>query len=792
MHSYLKFTLFLLGFIFISTDAFAQPKSIEVTGVLKEMETKQALPYATVVLKSLDTTEVLSGTTTDEKGKFNLATHIKDFLIEISFMGYTTKYISDFEIVDWKVDLGDVTLESEGQSFDEVEIRGEVSKTVFKLDKRVFNVGKDLSSTGMSGLEVLDNVPSVNVGIDGDITLRGGAGVQILINGKPSVLADESGNALGTITADMIESVEVITNASAKYEASGTAGILNIILKKEEKKGWNGSVTANTGYPDNHSIGLSLNRRTEKFNLFTQLGGGYRKQPRFSESRNFNKITEETILSEGENYRNEKFFNITLGTDYHINDYNVITLSGNYALEMEDQPSETDFSYLDSNGDLVSSWTRTEVTDAINPKWQYDLNYKKQFRNNKEHTLQLSALGSFFGKDQSSQFTSRTNAGLEENRDQRTATNFNKVDYTFKADYMNPITDAFTLELGSQYVINNVGNDFMVEDYVVDEYVVDQNQTNDFEYEQNVLGIYSTLAYEREKWGVKGGLRVENTELNTFLVNTEEENNQNFTDFFPTLHTSYKVSDKLSFQAGYSKRIYRPRLWDLNPFFNISNNYNIRAGNPNLLSEYTDSYEITSIYRIGKASFSSSLYHQYTTDVIERVSTIENNTVYSRPYNVGTNSKVGFETNGKYIPTKWLTVNADFDFNYFDRKGTFENQNFDFSGSQWSARLTPKFKLKYDVDLELTGRYQSGYETVQGETSAYATLDIGVRKKILKGKVMLNLSVRDVFQSRIREHFVSQETFENYSYGVRSRQIAFGISYGFGKGEAMNYSGRRR
>ncbi|PKR79611.1 TonB-dependent receptor [Brumimicrobium salinarum] len=792
MPSYLKFTLFLLGFIFISTDAFAQPKSIEVTGVLKEMETKQALPYATVVLKSLDTTEVLSGTTTDEKGKFNLATHIKDFLIEISFMGYTTKYISDFEIVDWKVDLGDVTLESEGQSFDEVEIRGEVSKTVFKLDKRVFNVGKDLSSTGMSGLEVLDNVPSVNVGIDGDITLRGGAGVQILINGKPSVLADESGNALGTITADMIESVEVITNASAKYEASGTAGILNIILKKEEKKGWNGSVTANTGYPDNHSIGLSLNRRTEKFNLFTQLGGGYRKQPRFSESRNFNKITEETILSEGENYRNEKFFNITLGTDYHINDYNVITLSGNYALEMEDQPSETDFSYLDSNGDLVSSWTRTEVTDAINPKWQYDLNYKKQFRNNKEHTLQLSALGSFFGKDQSSQFTSRTNAGLEENRDQRTATNFNKVDYTFKADYMNPITDAFTLELGSQYVINNVGNDFMVEDYVVDEYVVDQNQTNDFEYEQNVLGIYSTLAYESEKWGVKGGLRVENTELNTFLVNTEEENNQNFTDFFPTLHTSYKVSDKLSFQAGYSKRIYRPRLWDLNPFFNISNNYNIRAGNPNLLSEYTDSYEITSIYRIGKASFSSSLYHQYTTDVIERVSTIENNTVYSRPYNVGTNSKIGFETNGKYIPTKWLTVNADFNFNYFDRKGTFENQNFDFSGSQWSARLTPKFKLKYDVDLELTGRYQSGYETVQGETSAYATLDIGVRKKILKGKVMLNLSVRDLFQSRIREHFVSQETFENYSYGVRSRQIAFGVSYGFGKGEAMNYSGRRR
>ncbi|WP_107038990.1 outer membrane beta-barrel family protein [Brumimicrobium mesophilum] len=792
MSNLIKYSTLLITLFIFTGFSFSQNERIEVFGTLTEKSTKQAIPYATVVIKDSVTNEVFSGATTDEKGAFELATTKDEFIIEVSFMGYSNLVISEFTVEDGKIDLGKIELESESQTLDEVEVRGEVSKTVFKLDKRVFNVGKDLSSTGMSGLEVLDNIPSVNVGIDGDISLRGGAGVQILINGKPSVLADESGNALGTITADMIESVEVITNASAKYEASGTAGILNIILKKEEKKGWNGSITANTGYPDNHSIGVSLNRRTEKFNLFTQLGGGYRKQPRFSESRNFNKITEETILSEGENFRNETFFNITLGTDYHINDNNVLTLSGNYALELEDQPSETEFSYLDSNGDLISNWTRTEVTDAINPKWQYDLNYKKQFRNNKEHSLQLSALGSFFGKDQNSQFTSRTNAGLEENRDQRTATNFNKVDYTFKADYMNPITKALTLELGSQYVINNVGNDYVVEDYVIDEYVIDQNQTNDFEYEQNVLGIYSTLAYEKEKWGVKGGLRVENTELNTFLVNTEEENNQNFTDFFPTLHTSYKISDKISFQAGYSKRIYRPRLWDLNPFFNISNNFNIRAGNPNLLSEYTDSYELTSIYRIGKASFSSSLYHQYTTDVIERVSTIENNTVYSRPYNVGSNSKIGFETNGKYIPTKWLTINADFNFNYFDRKGTFQNQNFDFSGSQWSARLTPKFKLPYDIDLELTGRYQSGYETVQGETSDYATLDIGVRKKVLKGKVMLNLSVRDVFQSRIRESFVSQETFENYSYGLRSRQIAFGISYGFGKGEAMNYTGRRR
>ncbi|RYM31296.1 TonB-dependent receptor [Brumimicrobium glaciale] len=792
MKNLLKYTVVIFTLLTFTGFSFSQNEEIEVSGVLIENQTKQPLPYATIVLKDLDTVRVLGGTTTNDQGEFRLKTKENNFLVEISFMGYTTQVISDFKIENSAIELGTIELISESQSLDEVVVRGEVSKTVFKLDKRVFNVGKDLSSTGMSALEVLDNVPSVSVNIDGEISLRGGAGVQILINGKPSVLADGSGNSLGTITADMIESIEVITNASAKYEASGTAGILNIILKKEEKKGWNGSVSANTGYPSSHSVGLSLNRRTEKFNLFTQLGGGYRSSPRFSETRNDNLITGESISSEGTSYRNEAFMNVTLGTDYHINDYNVLTLSGNFAYEMEDQPSETIYKLMDGNDNLISNWSRNEVTEAINPKWQYDLNYRKQFKNNKDHTLQISGLGSFFGKDQSSQFSSRTLEGLEENRDQKTATDFNKVDYTFKADYFNPITKEFTLEVGSQYEINNVGNDFQVEDYVNGSYVIDENQTNNFEYDQKVLGVYTTAAYEKEKWGVKGGLRVENTDLSTLLVNTEESNNRNFTDFFPSLHTSYKVSDKVSFQAGYSRRIYRPRLWDLNPFFNITNNFNIRAGNPNLQAEYTNSLEVTSIYRIGKASLSSSLYFQNTDDVIERVSTIEDNVVFVRPYNVGQRNRVGFETNAKYIPTKWLTLMADFNMNYFDRTGVFENQDFDFTGSQWTLGITPKIKLPYDFDLEFSGKYKSDVETVQGESSGYATLDLGLRKKILKGKIMLSLSVRDVFESRIQENYILQETFENYSFGQRGRQVSFGISYGFGKGEAMSYTGKRR
>lgn len=782
----------LFTFLLLSNFMFSQEGNIKITGTLIEGETSQPIPYATVIIKDTITKKIIKGTTSDDIGKFIISTSKINFYLEISFMGFETKTIDTFKISNGSIALGIIKLESNDQALDEVVVTSEVSKTVFKLDKRVFNVGKDISSTGASALEVLNNVPSVNVSIEGEISLRGSSGVQMLINGKPSVLADESSNALGTITADMIESIEIITNPSAKYEASGTAGILNIILKKEEKRGWNGAVSVNTGTPDNHSVGLSLNRRTENFNLFAQLGAGYRSLPRNSEATNKDLFNNEVIFSEGIEYRNETFYNITLGTDYHINELNVLTLSGNFAYEIEEQPSETNFSYFDSNNSLISSWQRNEVTDATNPKYSYELNYKKEFENNKDHTLQFSALGRFFGKDQSSHFINTTLSGTDSDSDQQTKTNFKQADYTFKADYTNPISTIFTLETGAQFVFNDVGNDYEVSDLTNNVYVVNNDLTNNFEYKQKVLGIYGTTAYEKEKWGLKIGLRLEQTNLKTLLANTNESNVQNFTNFFPTFHTSYKVEENFSLQAGYSRRILRPRLWDLNPFFNIRNNFNISTGNPNLEPEFTDSYEITSIYKIGKATLSSSLYHRYTTDVIERVSTYSDNITYSNPENIGTNATLGFETNGKLRAANWLTLTGDFNFNYFDRIGTFETQVFNFSGNQWSSRLGSKIGLPADIDIEFTGNYRSGYETVQGNVTGYAFLDMGIRKKIFKGKAIVNLGVRDVFESRISERFVAQPTFETYNFNQRGRFITLGISYGFGKGEAMTYSGGRR
>ncbi|WP_367388639.1 TonB-dependent receptor [Lewinella sp. LCG006] len=792
MKSIFKRSFFAVCLMLVGGLLHSQNGAILITGKVLDYQSQSPIEFATIMVGNSQDNTVLTGTTTLEDGTFSITADTDSIYLEISFIGYVAQRITDFQVQSNKVDLGTVYLSENSQTLEEVVVLAEKSQTEFKLDRRVFNVGQDLSSNGASALELLNHVPSVNVSIEGQISLRGSSGVQILINGKPSVLANDEGSALGTITADMIDRIEVITNPSAKYDAEGTAGIINIVLKKEEKKGINGSISVNTGIPDNHSIGLSLNRRTEKFNLFSQIGVGYRELPQNNNTINQDLLTGTTILSTGTDYRNETFYNFILGTDYHINSLNVLTLSGNFAYEIEEQPSLTNFRQLAGDDLLVSEWYRQENTEATNPKWQYELQYKKDFEDDKDHTFLFSALGNFFGKDQSSAFENATITGSEAPSNQQTATAFSETKYTFQADYTKPFSEKVTLEVGSQYVITDVANDYAVSNLVNNEWVEDPGLTNVFEFDQKVLGVYSTGAYEGERWGVKAGLRMEMTDLSTVLTNTAEKNQQNYTNLFPSLHTSFKVTDRFSLQAGYSKRIFRPRLWDLNPFFNIRNNFSIRTGNPSLNPEFTDAYEINSIYIFEKVSLNLGVYQRYTTDVVEQVSTFENNVNTLRPINIGTNRATGIELNGKYSPNKWLSLNGDFNYNYFNRQGVFEDKTFDFSADQWSSKLTTKIKFPAAIDFEVTGQYNSKYQTVQQAVSDNFFIDLGVRKKIMNGKTILNLSVRDVFASRNRESEILQNDFYIYNFGQRGRFITLGLSYGFGKGEAMEYSGGRR
>ncbi len=265
-----------------------------------------------------------------------------------------------------------------------------------------------------------------------------------------------------------------------------------------------------------------------------------------------------------------------------------------------------------------------------------------------------------------------------------------------------------------------------------------------------------------------------------------------YSNFFPSGHISYKINDDLLLQAGYSKRIFRPRLWDLNPLFNIRNNFSNRTGNTDLQSEFTDSYELTSIYKLGKTSMNLVVFYRHAEDVVERVVAFEDNISMSRPENIGTNNTIGIKFNAKYIFTKWLSFTNDLNYSRFAREGNFEGTSFDFKGSQWSTRLMGKIKLPADIDLKLTGNYQSGYRTLQQEITENLLIYFGGRKKIVKGKAILNLSIRDVLASRIRESMTNQPEYYLRDFSNRGHFVTFGISFGFGKGEAIKFSGQKQ
>ena len=591
-------------------------------------------------------------------------------------------------------------------------------------------------------------------------------------------------------------------------------------------------MSVNGGLPANHSAGLSLNRRTERFNLFAQLGAGYRSVPTDVVTENRDLAAGTLLRSTGEEFRDEQFYNLVLGTDYTASERDVITLSGNFAYEVEEQPSGFAFARTDLRDDAAPAarWRRTEDTEATNPKYQFDVQWARDFDagretdgggdaaerprggadgggregggggrpgrrggDEREHQLVTSVTGSLFAKDQSSVFTNEVLAGdVEVPARQRTRTDFGEVETVGKVDYTRPLGASALAEAGAQVAINDVSNDFAVADERGGAFVVDPGLTNVFDWDQRVYAAYGAGAEQFGPLGVKAGVRVEHTQLETLLRTTGEANDQRYTDLFPSAALSYELTEAVSFQASYSRRISRPRLWDLNPFFNIRNNFNFRAGNPDLGPEYSDSYEATAILIAGELSLNGGVYHARTTDLVERVTTFADGVAVTQPFNVGTQNSTGLEVNGKYAPTPAVTLRGDLNASAFAREGAFGEQAFDFTGRQWSGRLAAKLKTAFDLEAELTGRYRSGFETFQGRVAEQAWLDLGVRQALWGGRGSLNLSVRDLLASRVRETFVFADDFETYGFNQRGRFVTLGFSYGFGRGDAMEYLGQRR
>ncbi|MEM1358613.1 MAG: outer membrane beta-barrel family protein, partial [Bacteroidota bacterium] len=524
------------------------------------------------------------------------------------------------------------------------------------------------------------------------------------------------------------------------------------------------------------------------------FGAGYRTLPNTQRRSNQFINSGTTVTSEGEVDKNETFLNLILGMDYHFNATNVLTLSGRFAYEWEDEFSQQDFLRNTTDGGAADDWRRDETTEAVNPKWHYELHYQRQLKSpdDRDHTLMISALGDGFLKDQSSEFLTTTREGQAAFGDQQTRTDFGQKGYVFGLDYTRPVGQKGSLEAGLQYDRDDTGNDFVVLNRLNESFELDPNQTNDFRFDQGVIAAYATFGLEGKQWGWKAGLRAEGTQVNTLLVTTNVASKRWYRNLFPSGHVSYKVNSGLSFQLGYSRRIYRPGLWELNPFFNLRDNFNVETGNPDLRPELTDGGELTGIWTGDKANLSVSVYHRRTTGAIEDFIFLENGINVNRPLNLGIQEVSGLEINAKAFLTESLTVSTDRNGRRESRRATVADQVFDFSTLPWRARLNAKLQLPAGLDVEASGHYRSGFALTQGQFFDTGWVDAGLRKKLSGGKWVVSLSVRDLFASRRFQSTRESADFLQFGTSRRGRFLLVGVSYAFGDGEAMEFGGAKQ
>jgi hypothetical protein len=807
--------LLLLATLLSCIFTFAQGQSeqfssITISGTVIDSETKQPLEYATLVLQSTKDPGTLTGGITDANGKFEVKTRPGTYNINVEFISYKTYRLNNQNLTK-STNLGTIGLEIAVEELTGVEVIGEQTTVEVRLDKKIYNIGKDITTSGGTVSDALNNVPSVNVDVEGVISLRGNENVRILINGKPSALAGfGSTDALRQLPAEAIEKVEVITSPSARYDAEGTAGILNIILRKEKTLGVNGSANVFIGHPATSGITLNANVRTDKFNT---TGYRYRDAPGNAvfdntyTSGSFDRVLENRIYN-----RLDKSFNTNFGLEYFITEESSIT--GSFFLRRSKDDDVTDNTNERFNNSLLDSRTfRQEIENEKDNSYQVSLNYINKFN---EDGHQLTADFQFSDDDEENTTIIEENStfpaeeliileNIFETEEEK--------EYLVQADYVLPMEDA-QFEAGYRGTFEQSITDYQLDslDQGSGRFVTNQNLTNKFTYDENVNALYSQYGNKFGKFSFLLGLRLENTQLKGKLesefdtsaleeelgVDVDVNFDKNYLGLFPTINLIYELNEFENFSIGYNRRINRPRGWFINPFPSRSSRTNIFQGNPDLNPAFSNAYDLGYLRRWDKLTLTSSVYYQKETDSFERVqeSTGQTTTdgieiIRTIPVNLATNKRIGAEAGMLYNPTKWLRLNGSFNIFRFVTEGTFNNVDYGAENTSWFARFSSKVSLPAKIDWQTNAFYRGPQQNAQTETDGIFSLDLAFSKDIMNDNGTVSLSVNDLFNSRKRRSLTETEFFTSESeFQWRQRQVTLSFIYRFNQAKKRN--GERR
>ncbi|WP_370424712.1 TonB-dependent receptor domain-containing protein [Tenacibaculum dicentrarchi] len=767
---------------------------ITLTGKIIESNTKQPLEYATLVFTHMRSKRI-SGGITDTNGNFSIEVPKGFYAIKVEFIGFKTKNLSNKKLIE-NTNLGIITLSEDAEKLNEVEIIAEKSTVEIRLDKKIYNVGKDMTVKGGTASDVLDNVPSVNVDAEGAISLRGNDNVRILIDGKPSALVGLTGtDALRNLPADAIEKVEVITAPSARYDAEGTAGILNIILRKGKITGFNGSLNITAGNPDLLRIAPNLNYRTKKFNLFSNLGYSYRKGPGNSKttfSYLKNGILDSTQIEDRTFDRKNKNFNASVGMEYYINKNSSVT--GNFVYRKSDgddvATNLTDrFLFNDSSKNLLNE-TRIENEQENGTDKQYSINYTNNLnKDGQKLTIDLQ-----YGDSQETENMPVTVNGVLSELNSQITSSKEKL---LQIDYVFPIGENSQFEIGHKASYQDLNSDFKVNIL---------NSSNDFDpsnaitFKQNIFAFYSQYGSKINQFSYLLGLRSEITDIDLNVLTTNQESTKKYTKWFPTINIGYELNDNENLTLGYSKRLRRPRHWFLNPFETRSSATSVFRGNPDLNPTFTNSLDLGYNTKIRKFNLGASVYYQHSTDIVQPISVIEkrdeNNIFIRQPVNLNDENRYGFEFTSNYNPTKKVRLSASFNYYKFNIDAfshTYTSQNgskiitnlAEVNENSWFARFNSRITLPAKIAWQTRLMYRGSKNNAQSNIKGMFMANLSFSKDILKEKASLVLNVSDLFNSRKRESTTyyggieNPSTIANGTFQWRERQISLSFTYRF-------------
>ncbi|MDO6600017.1 outer membrane beta-barrel protein [Tenacibaculum sp. 1_MG-2023] len=781
----------LLTLLFFSTfNLFSQETS--VSGSIIDFSTKEALSYVNIICKNVQDS-IINGTISNEKGQFWVdKLPLGKTTIEIQFIGYKTitKQIH-FTSENLKVDLGIQNLQEDTTLLNEVEIQAETTSIVQKIDRRVVNVGKDLSAAGTNALQMMQNIPSVSVNLQsGSVSLRGNENVRVLIDGKPSNLS--SSQILKQIPSSSIKSIELITNPSAKHNPEGMSGIINIILKKNTQLGFNGSLTLGVTQGENTrpTGAINLNYRTGKFNFYGNYNVDWGKYETISELSRTDKDLHQQIDFLDDTVDQV----IKVGTDIYINDNNTFSIYTTQNLSKTDFTTNTQ-TIEDNNLILhTPNLSKFDVSEST-----YNADYK----------IVLDTLGQSLELE--ANFTQTKSPEIDTNRElinpssklynyTNNITN-NTDSWLINLDYTKPFSDTEKLEFGlesnTQKTFNNIITDQEVETGGTPATTARGN-TN-FTYDREIYSAYVNYNKDFSKFSLQAGLRFEQFNVEGIFSNTQQGLTAPYIDeifsVYPSAFLTYFPDDTNEFQLSYSRRVDRPSIEQVSPIQEWTSPLTISTGNQQLAPQFTNSFELNYTRNIATGYLYFGTFFRRVSDQIGRNITIDANNIDRQLIsyeNYNNSDSYGFEAYASLKPKKWWTFSPALNMYIQDRNGLVNNQNITVENTLFIAQMSNSFKASKKLSFQFSGTYVGKNKTVQFNVDPYYTFNAGAKLSVLKDKGAITLNGTDIFNN-LNVSFTSTNPFAQTGYfKTEFRTVYVGFTYNFGSNKFKKRARKKR